>query len=92
MKMDFEYELNRKWIYGKNKDEDAIGETNFVVSADWLIGKFEELNKENKFTCDYTDFEEFVGSYEPEIDGELIYQAAVKENVLIEDIGIVMYS
>lgn len=89
MTMNIEYELNRAWIY--DDDEDTVGETNFVVSAEWLINTFNKLNNEKKFTCEYEDLEDFLDSYEPEIDGELIYQCAIKERKLKEDLGVVMY-
>lgn len=84
-----EYELNREWVYD-DKGE-IIGETNFVVPAYWLQEIFNQLNNANKFTCQYEDFEDFIDSYEPETDGELIYQEAIKDNVLKEDLGVVMY-
>lgn len=89
IKIEREYELNRAWIL--DKDEEAVGETNFVVLADWLVSTFDKLNNENKFICKYEDFEDFIDSYEPETDGELIYQKAIKDGMLKEDLGIVMY-
>lgn len=90
MTMEFEHELNREWIY--DKDEEVIGETNFVVSTEWLVNTFDKLNNENKFVCKYKDFEDFEESYEPETDGELIYQYAIKDGMLKEDLGVVMYN
>lgn len=87
--MECEYELNRAWIY--DEDEDTIGETNFVVPANWLMETFSELNNEDKFICKYDDFEDFIESYEPETDGELIYKQAIKDSALKEDLGVVMY-
>ena len=84
MKVEFEYELNREWIY--NDDEDVIGETNFVVPAEWLRELYE-----NKYTEIYSSFDDFLDSYEPEVDGEFIYQEAIKQKILKEDLGIVMY-
>lgn len=84
MTINFEYELNREWIY--DEEEEIIGETNFVVSADWLR---ELYNK--KFADEHNSFEDFIDWYEPEVDGEFIYQNAIKDGVLIEDLGIVMY-
>jgi hypothetical protein len=86
---EFEYELNREWIY--DEGEDIIGETNFVVPTEWLVNTFNKLSNENKFVFMYKDFEDFVDSYEPETDGELIYQEAIKDGVLVEDLGVVMY-
>lgn len=85
----FEHELNRAWIL--DEDEDTIGETNFVVPTEWLEETFCKLNEEDKFVCKYEDFEDFTDSYEPETDGELIYQCAIKDGALKEDLGVVMY-
>lgn len=90
--MEVEYELNRAWIHGEEDDDDVIGETNFVVPAEWLFRIFDKLNNENKFVCKYDDFEDFEETYEPETDGELIYLCAVKDGVLKEDIGVVLYN
>lgn len=87
--MEFEYELNRAWIH--DEDEDTIGETNFIVPTNWLVETFDELNNEDKFICKYDDFKDFIESYEPETDGELIYQHAIKDGTLKEDLGVVMY-
>lgn len=87
--MEFEYELNRAWIKDNNGDE--IGETNFVIPEEWLGEAFTKLNNENKFVCEYDDLEDFLESYEPETDGELIYQKAIEDGVLKEDLGVVMY-
>ena len=77
-------ELNRAWIYD-NKHE-TIGETNFVVSEEFIKKVFEET-----YSADYDDVEEFLDIYVPEEDGDYIYQRALKENEIIEDIGEVLY-
>lgn len=84
MKIEFICELNRAWIIDENKN--IIGETNFVVSEDWLVKLFE-----NEYIDIYDSLEEFLDVYEPETDGEFIYQKAIKDGVLKEDLGIVMY-
>lgn len=89
MKIKAEYELNRAWIYDEN--ENTIGEINFVVPEEWLVNTFEKTNSANQFVCTYKSFEDFIEAYEPETDGELIYQLAVKDGVLIEDLGAVLY-
>lgn len=88
--IEFEHELNRGWIIDEETEE-TIGETNFVVPTKWLKESFNELNNENKFICKYDDFEDFIETYEPETDGELLYQKAVADGVLKEDLGVVMY-
>ena len=87
--MEYEYELNRAWIY--DEDENTIGETNFVVPGDWLEKIFDKLNSDGKFICKYDHLEDFFDTYEPETDGELIYRQAIKDRVLKEDLGVVMY-
>lgn len=84
MQITFEHELNRKWIY--DKDDEPIGEINFVVPTKWLRNIFEMYYKDE---C--RDFEMFLDVYEPETEGEFIYQKAIEDGVLIEDIGVVMY-
>jgi hypothetical protein len=84
MRIKVEYELNRAWIL--DEEEEPIGETNFVVPGKWLKELYDQ-----QFVSEYDSLNEFLEVYEPEVDGELIYQAAIKDNVLIEDFGIVMY-
>lgn len=84
MKVEFEYELNREWIY--DEDGEAIGEVNFVVPADWLRKLYDR-----RYVNEYNSFDDFINCYEPEVDGEFIYQEAIKDKALKEDLGIVMY-
>ena len=79
----FEHELNRAWIY--DDEGETIGETNFVVPTFWLLQIWDEHYSE------YDSFDDFLDTYEPEIEGEYIYQKAIEDGVLKEDIGIVMY-
>ena len=85
MKIKFEYELNRKWIVDEETDE-PIGEMNFVVPAKWLEELFDK-----KYANEYNSLDEFTDVYEPETDGEFIYQEAIKDRVLVENLGVVMY-
>lgn len=82
--MKVEYELNRAWVY--DEDNETIGETNFVVPVEWLINLFEMY-----YIDEYKYLEMFLDVYEPETEGEFIYQKAIEDGVLIEDIGVVMY-
>lgn len=91
MGLEIEYELNRKWVYGKEQ-ENIIGETNFVVPGEWFKNTFKKLNEENRFVCQYNNFDIFLETYEPETDGELIYKVAIKDNALSEDLGVVIYN
>lgn len=84
MKIQIEYELNRAWIL--DEDEEPIGETNFVVPGKWLAKLYND-----QYANDYRSFNEFLEVYEPEAEGEFIYQEARKDDVLIEDLGVVMY-
>ena len=83
--MEFETELNRAWIYDENNEE-IIGQTNFVVRDDYLEKIFQEL-----FSEEYKgDLENFLDVYEPESEGELIYQRAKADGKIIEE-GVEIY-
>lgn len=88
MIIECEHELNRGWIYD---EEEIIGETNFVVPTKWLKETFDNLNNGNQFICYYDNLNDFLETYEPETDGELIYQKAIADGVLKEDLGVVIY-
>ena len=81
MKIKVEYELNREWIL--DEEGEAIGETNFVVGGQWLKKLFDE-----HFANEYESLSEFLDVYEPETEGEFIYKTAIKDDVLIEDLGV----
>lgn len=85
MRIEFEYELNRAWIIDKDTDE-ITGETNFVVPAKWLKELYDK-----RFADKFDSLDEFTEVYEPETDGEFIYQEAIKDGVLVEDLGVVTY-
>jgi len=84
MFMEFEYELNRAWIYGE--DDEPIGETNFVVNAGFLKSVYE-----SEFHDEYDTFEDFLEAYVPEEDGQRVYELAVSSGKLVEDFGEVLY-
>lgn len=84
MKVSFETQLNRAWIYDENGNE-LVGETNFVICTEYLNKIFKEL-----FSDDYKDLNSFLDIYEPEIEGELIYQRAKADGKIIEE-GVNMY-
>ncbi len=73
MSLKSDIELNRAWIYGEEKDGEPIGEKNFVVDVDYLESIFDELFPNEK------SMDEFLEVYEPETNGEKIYQRAVKD-------------
>lgn len=85
MKINVEFELNREWIIDEETEEE-IGETNFVVPAKWMKELFDKT-----YADEYDSLDEFIDVYEPEVDGEFIYQQAIKDGVLVEDLGVVMY-
>ena len=81
MEMKANYQLNRAWIF----DECGccavpIGETNFVISAEYLFSILPEL-----FELGAEDFEDFLDCYEPEFHGEMIYQQAVQDGQIIDE-------
>lgn len=87
--MEMEYELNRAWIYSRGSDE-PIGEKNFVVTAEFLCDLWEYFKKALGYPQDYT-LDDFLTVYEPETDGEFIYQFAKRNGELVEDLGSVYY-
>ncbi len=72
-------ELNRAWIYGENEDGEPIGEKNFVIDVDYLESIFDELFPEEE------SMDEFLEGYEPETDGEKIYQRALKDGKIVSE-------
>ncbi len=74
-----EFELNRGWVYGNGPDEDATGEKNFVISAEYLHEIFPKLFP------DKTDLNLFLETYEPETEGEKIYRQALLDDAVIEE-------
>lgn len=84
MEVSFETQLNRAWIYDKNGDE-PVGETNFVIHTEYLNKVFKKL-----FSDKYKNLNDFLDVYEPETEGELIYQRAKADGEIIEE-GVNMY-
>lgn len=78
IKMIGELELNRAWIYD-DPDDDPIQETNFVIPEGYFLEIFPELFPNAE------DPDEFLDIYEPETDGEMIYQRAKKDGKIIEE-------
>lgn len=77
-----ELELNRAWIYD---GDEIVGETNFVIDENYFISIFHELFP------DEDDIDDFLDSYEPEADGEKIYERALADGKLKEDLGVQYY-
>ncbi len=72
-------ELNRAWIYGGDEDGEPIGEKNFVIDVDYLESIFDELFPEEE------SMDEFLETYEPETDGEKIYQRALQDGKITSE-------
>ncbi len=79
-----EIELNRAWIYDENRE--VIGETNFAIREEYLQRIFEEM-----FQDEYDTLSFFLDIYEPEDEGERIYQRAIADGELIQDLGECIY-
>ena len=84
MIMNIEFELNRAWVL--DEAEEVIGETNFAVPAGWLKELYDKT-----YASEYNSLDEFLEVYDPETEGKYIYDAAIRDNVLVEDFGVVMY-
>ena len=79
--MYYEIELNHGWIYDDdNEDYRVIGERNFVVPAEYFYGLMEMLGMIDTNTT-FT----FLDWYDPETDGELIYEFAARDGAIIEE-------
>lgn len=76
--VNYEIELNREWLY-EYDDEDVIGERNFVVLAEYFYKLMEMFGMDNADALDFLDW------YDPETDGELIYEFAVRDGAIIEE-------
>ena len=76
--IDFQLVLNRAWIYSDSA-EDPVGEKNFVISKKYFLSIFPKLFPMEK------DIDRFLDVYEPETDGEKIYQQAVRDGQIIEE-------
>ena len=93
MNINYEYELNREFIL--DEDDEPIGEVNFIVPAGWLEKLFDTYYANNNIPDGlfnaYNSFDDFIDCYEPESDGEFVYQKAIEEDILIADLGVGMY-
>ena len=87
--MSVEYELNRAWVYARGSDE-PIGEKNFVVTKEFLNNFWGFFREKLGYPKEST-LEEFLDVYEPERDGEFVYQVAKRNGELVEDLGKVYY-
>lgn len=89
--MRFEIELNRGWVC--NIFEEEIGETNFVIALDYLKELWLREDVRAKFNSHYgeNDLSLFLDIYDPDTEGQIIYDIAKAEDKIIEDIGVTLY-
>ena len=73
-----ELQLNRRWEY--DNDGETIGQHAFVVTEDYAKKVYEEL-----FADRYDSFKDFLDVYEPETEGQAIYDKAAADGVLIDE-------
>lgn len=77
---DTEIMLNRQWIHKSGEDE-AFAELNFVIDFEYFKRTYHEL-----FGVEQSDIENFLDGYEPEVDGEKIYQRAKIDNAVVNEL------
>ena len=78
----YEIELNRGWIYDTDEawwEEKVIGEKNFVVPAEYYYALMADFGMTDAVASDFLDY------YDPEIDGKLIYEFALRAGAIIEE-------
>lgn len=74
----YEIELNRKYLYDYD-EEDAIGERNFVVPAEYYYALMADFGMTDAEASDFLDW------YDPEVDGQLIYEFALRDGAIVEE-------
>ena len=82
--INIEIELNRGWL--TDKDGFEYGETNFVVPESFARANYKDCPGYRG-----EDFDDFLNIYEPETDGQFLYELAKKTDNIIEDLGEVAY-
>ena len=76
----YEIELNKGWIYeDDNEDYKVIGERNFVIPASYYYSLME------MFGMDDGEASDFLNWYDPDTDGLLIYEFALRDGVVAEE-------
>ncbi len=70
--------LNRKWVYAGGEGENPTHELNFVVEMEWLENIYKSLWVD-------TILDEFLIEYEPETDGEALYQKAKESGAIMDE-------
>ena len=77
-----EYELTKEVVY--DDDIEIVAEYTFIVSAEWLS----KLYKEHliyMFDLQEVTFDEFLDTYDPEVEGQSIYFLAKSQGQIIEE-------
>lgn len=77
MQIAIEYTLNRGWIHDEVYGNE-VGEKNFTVPGPWLIDTIERHWKDIKPN-------NFLNTYEPEVEGEFIYRLAQRDGEIINE-------
>ncbi len=80
--------LNRRWFYSKVNHQ-PIGETQFVVSYHYLYRIIPVLFPNYQQSDEY--IQSWILNYHPDTEGALVYDMALKDHEIIEDIGRVYY-
>lgn len=81
IKTNVEYELTKNFTL--DRDGEIVGEETFVVPAEWLRNYWE--HNKDLLPTKAKDFAEFLDVYAPEEDGQMIFNAACADGVLIID-------
>lgn len=79
--LSYEYQIHRLRIY--DRDGKKMGEVDFIVPAQWFDDFWDEHRDE--FYTHADTVEEFLDHYVPEEDGVMIYQEAIKADVIKEE-------
>lgn len=77
-----EYELTKEVVY--DDDIEIVAEYTFIVSAEWLS----KLYKEHliyMFDLQEVTFDDFLDTYDPEVEGQSIYFLAKSQGQIIEE-------
>lgn len=84
MKINFnvEYELVKDKIY--DEEIEVIAEYTYIVPAEWLTRLYKE-HLIYMFELQEISFDEFLDTYDPEIEGTAIYHLAKSQGKIIEE-------
>ncbi len=77
-----EYELTKEVVY--DDDIEVVAEYTYIVSAEWLTKLYRE-HLIYMFDLQEVDFDEFLDTYDPEVEGTAIYFLAKQAGEIIEE-------